>query len=196
MIKALIFDCFGVLIVDAMSVMLTELRQSNPAKADKVLELINASNRGVMDKLAARTAIAEQFDLALDIYIQAISSGEARNQPLLDFIAAQRDTYKTAVLSNVSQGGLSTRFPNEELRRYFDVIVESGAIGYAKPDIEAYELTAKALGVELDECVMIDDRAEYCRGAQAAGMQAILYQTFAQMKQDLSELKGQHTLAP
>jgi HAD superfamily hydrolase (TIGR01509 family) len=179
------------LITDALSVLLNGLRQSDPAKADRVVTLIEASNRGEMGKQEARSAIAELFGLTRDAYAEAIRKGEARNQPLLDYIAAQRATYKTAVLSNVGRGGLAARFPNDELQQYFDAVVESGAIGYAKPDRQAYLTVADKLGLRPDECLLIDDCLEYCRGATAVSMPSVLYQSFDQMKQDVAAAVGQ-----
>jgi HAD superfamily hydrolase (TIGR01509 family) len=58
----------------------------------------------------------------------------------------------------------------------------------AKPEPEAYEITADRLGVRLEECVMIDDRLELCEGAQAVGMKAIMYKGLKQLKTDLESL--------
>ena len=85
-------------------------------------------------------------------------------------------------------GGLLRRFPEGELTQYFDVAVASSEIGHAKPDAEAYTITAEKLEVAPEECVLIDDRSEYCDGARAVGMQAIVYEDFVQMKRELAGL--------
>src|SRR6185369_3482431 len=95
---------------------------------------------------------------------------------LLEYIAELRTQYKIGMLSNIGRGGLERRFAPGELDRYFDVVVVSGDIGYAKPEAEAYEITADRLGVRLDECVFTDDREGYCEAARGVGMQAISYQ--------------------
>jgi HAD superfamily hydrolase (TIGR01509 family) len=83
---------------------------------------------------------------------------------------------------------LLRRFGTEELGRYFDVAVASAEIGYAKPEAQAYEITADKLGVELTECVFTDDRGEYCEGARGLGMQAILYENLEQFKAELAKI--------
>jgi len=68
------------------------------------------------------------------------------------------------------------------------VVVASADIGFAKPEAEAYQITADRLGVRYDECVMIDDREDYCQGAIAAGMHAILYKSLVQLQRDLDRV--------
>jgi len=107
---------------------------------------------------------------------------------LLDYIEELLKTYKTAVLSNASRGRLKEIIGAEEVARCFDVIVESGSLGFAKPDPEIYEYTADQLGVRFDECVFTDDKEEYCQAARAVGMQTITYQSFDQFKTELEKL--------
>jgi putative hydrolase of the HAD superfamily len=80
------------------------------------------------------------------------------------------------------------RFSQDELNILFDVVVESGAIGFTKPDKNAYLYVAEKLGVTPSECVMIDDREDFCAGAEAAGMSSIMYQDFEQFKNGLDIL--------
>ncbi len=126
--------------------------------------------------------------IIFDCFGVLITDREGKNQELLDYIVDLRKNYKTGLLSNISIGGLGARFSPEELTHHFDAVVASGEIGYAKPEAQAYEITADKLGARLDECVFIDDREDYCAGAKGVGMQAVLYQSFDQMKQDLSRL--------
>ena len=188
MIKAIIFDCFGVIITDSLSVMLDEVRSSNPAKAKKILDYIERANKGLMDTTEARRAVAKEMDISLDEYIHKLFGNGVKNQPLLEYVKELRKEYKIAMLSNVSSGGLEARFSESELSEHFDVVVASFDIGFAKPQAQAYEITADKLGVRCDECVMIDDRQDYCIGARAAGMQAILYESLEQTKGEIQKL--------
>jgi len=72
------------------------------------------------------------------------------------------------------------------LDTYFDAVVASGDIGFAKPEARAYETVADMLDVRLDECVFIDDREIYVEGANAVGMKGVLFTSLKQLKQDLS----------
>lgn len=194
MIKAVIFDCFGVLVTDALSFMVEELRTTDPVKAGRIVALVGAGAAGRMDPQVARAAIAEMLGLSPAEYATRIKQEEVKNQELLDYIKQLRLRYKTGLLSNVLRNGLEARFPGDELPQYFDAVAASGDIGYAKPEAQAYEIIADRLGVRLDECIMIDDREEYCQGAQSVGMQAIQYASFDQVRAELERL-GVHPVA-
>ena len=113
---------------------------------------------------------------------------EVKNLPLLDYIIVLKTDYKIGLLSNVTSTGLHSRFSDDELTSHFDVVVTSGEVGFAKPDAQAFEITADRLGVKLDECVMIDDQPAFCEAAVRLGMQAIQYDSFDQMKHELRVL--------
>ena len=92
------------------------------------------------------------------------------------------------MLSNIGSAGVRRFFPEGLLEQDFDPIVESGVVGWAKPEPQAYEITADRLGVRLGECVFIDDRQEYVDGAVAVGMKGILYQNLPQLQKELEPL--------
>jgi len=186
--KAIIFDCFGVLITDALAVIVAELQLRDPAAADNIIAAVRAASAGTMAPEASRAAVAELLGLTAEAYAARIRDGEVKNHELLAYIAALRPRYKTALLSNIIPGGLAARFTPDELAAHFDVVVASGDIGFAKPEARAYEITADRLGVRLTECVMIDDREDYCSGAEGVGMQAVRYESFVQMRAALARL--------
>jgi len=188
MIKAVIFDCFGVIIADALSVMTSELHQTNPKAMNRVHTLLNQANTGQITSEESSREIAEIFGLSYETYRTQIATNEIKDEELLGYIQGLRGNYKTALLSNIPKGSLSRRFSDDELRQYFDEVVASGEIGYAKPEAQAYEIVAERLGVRLDECVFTDDREPYCEGAQAVGMKSIVYQDFQQFRAELEQL--------
>jgi putative hydrolase of the HAD superfamily len=188
MIKAIIFDCFGVLVTDALQVIVDELRSRDPTGADEVVALVRSANRGIIHPDESSKRIAEILGLSIEDYRAEIREGEAKDMRLLGLAASLRPRYKTAILSNIGEGSLLKRFTNAELDESFDAVVASGEIGYAKPEPEAYEITADRLGVRLDECVFTDDRLEFCEAARAVGMRAIDYKNFSQFKAELEKL--------
>ncbi|MDR7301282.1 HAD-IA family hydrolase [Haloactinomyces albus] len=72
---------------------------------------------------------------------------------------------RTALLSNADTG---PEWPDRS--ELFDVIVLSGVVGMAKPDVEIYRLTARKLGVAPYTCVFVDDLRSNVSGAVATGM--------------------------
>jgi putative hydrolase of the HAD superfamily len=73
----------------------------------------------------------------------------------------------------------------------FDVVFLSYKEGIAKPNPDAFRLAAEKLGLAPEECVMIDDIAENCEGAEVAGMQSIQHVTNESTIAQLTVLLGE-----
>jgi HAD superfamily hydrolase (TIGR01509 family) len=187
-IRAIVFDCFGVVISDALETLSSRLREVDPAAADRVSQLVRRSNRGLVDPAESSRQVAEILGLTYEQYRAQIAAGEVKNVELLHYIVELRSSYKTALLSNIGAGSLARRFTDAELAAHFDEVVASGEIGFAKPEAEAYRITAERLGIAPEECIFIDDRRPYCEGAQGVGMRTICYQNFAQFRRELEVL--------
>lgn len=188
MIRAIIFDCFGVIITDALQALREDFAQNNPDGARAIKDIVAANNRGFIEPGESNERIAAILGMSTGEFRKQIANGEAKNDKLLSYILNLRSNYKTAMLSNIAGSSLARRFPNDELATYFDVVVASGDIGFAKPEPEAYEIVADRLGVRCDECIFIDDRELFCAGATSVGMRAITYTNFAQFTYDLQQV--------
>lgn len=191
MIRAVIFDCFGVIISDALSLLVEELAVREPAKVAEMRAVAHAANKGIVSPEASTARIAELLGMSVEAYRQRIREGEVRDQRVLDYAKALRTQYKTALLSNITQQGIERRFPNDELHSYFDAVIVSSEIGYAKPEAQAYQIAAERLQALPGECVFIDDRADYVAAAQQVGMQGVVYTTFGACQQALTEVLHQ-----
>lgn len=117
---------------------------------------------------------------------------DSTNDKLFEFIAELKAEYKLGVLSNAGGDWLEQMFGKENA-----ALFDSTALSYetkeVKPRPRAYEIIAERLGVDVTECVFIDDSEGYCSAARDCGMQAILYrgtdQCIAEIKQLLSASK-------
>lgn len=186
MIRAVIFDCFGVVLSDSLQVLIDELATKNIAAAQEAKELVRAVNKGILEPSQTRPMIADLLGLSLAEYTKVLRSGEVKNLQLMHYIRSLRPEFKTGMLSNVGIGSLQKRFDAGELDAHFDTVVASGEIGFAKPEREAYLIVAERLGVLPEECVFTDDRESFCDGATSVGMQSILYTEFAQFTKELA----------
>jgi FMN phosphatase YigB (HAD superfamily) len=107
--------------------------------------------------------------------------GDDRDFPLLRaLLNARRHGLKTALLSNA--GGTAS----DEITELFDVVVMDGV----KPNVEAYERTAAALGVPAAECVFVDDLRGNVQGAVATGMVGVHHTDPATTLIELNALFG------
>lgn len=188
MIKAIIFDCFGVLVGRGFDETY-RFAGGNPQKDHEFIEtLLEKANRGQISQVEFRAKICDRLNITIEQYRNAIQEAEQPDYELLRYIKDLRKQYKVAVLSNVNTGVLERKIGEKWLQECFDACVVSADVGYIKPEREIYELTAKRLGVRISECVFIDDREKYTIAAKTIGMKTILYKNFAQMKQELEKL--------
>lgn len=93
---------------------------------------------------------------------------------------------RTALLSN----SWGNTYPRETWDGMFDTIVISGEVGLRKPEPEIYQLTAERLGLELAECVFVDDMQPNVDGARKLGMTAILHTSYDETRRELEALLG------
>lgn len=190
MIKAVIFDFFGVLYVNAVQLAWRELGGDTlpKDKQQKVIDAWQARWQGTLTPEEIIEITAEVLGITPQVWQSTITRHRdiELDRQLLDYIASLRSKYKTGLLSNVQK--LERYTPLDELEKYFDAIATSDKIGFSKPDPRAYYYILKKLGIRADESVFIDDIDRYCDVAQSIGMKTIEYQDFGQMKQELEIL--------
>jgi len=187
-IRAVVFDCFGVLYADEGLLYYQAVLPRYDEFRSRIFELDDQYDRGFVSQEEHDQQIAELTGLGYDEIRANVRRKRARNTALLDYIESLRVEYKVGLLSNIGRGGMDVFFDANERKKFFDATVLSGEIGIIKPDPRAFEAMAAKLGVSPSECVMIDDRAENCDGARTAGMRAVRYDSNQQIMRELDTL--------
>ncbi len=187
MIKAIIFDCFGVLAGTAYKE--TYRRAGGDTLKDNAFlsNLLLQANRGLITTSDLHKKTAERLGISVESWSEIVNESEQPNIELLEYVKQLKNHYKTAILSNAGARTLQKKFTDEQLA-LFDALVVSAEVGYIKPQAEIFQLTAERLGVEVNECVFIDDLEPYVEAAAAIGMKAIQFQDLNQMKTELRRL--------
>lgn len=186
MIKAIIFDCFGVVLTDGLRENYIYFGGDFDKDRERVVEILHEASAGRIESSAP--GIANLLNIPVDEWRKRNDDGHRIDYDVLAYAEELGKQYKVAMLSNIGKGGVGRFFEPGLLEQYFEPVVESAQIGYAKPEPNAYEITADKLGVRCDECVFIDDRLEYIEGAVAVGMNGILYQNLKQLKEELAKV--------
>jgi putative hydrolase of the HAD superfamily len=188
MVKAIIFDCFGVLIGKGFEYTY-RLAGGDPVRDRMFIEhtLIKA-NLGLISDTDFRESMAHKVGITSDAWSKAVKNAELLNTDLLVYIEKLRDKYKTAILSNANVGVLERKIGKDWLQKVFDEIVVSAEVGMAKPDPRIYRLVCENLGVEINECLYIDDRKSFIDEARQLGMEVLLYDNFVQFKLNMNKL--------
>lgn len=189
MIKAIIFDCFNVLIRDATKHLVEQMGEIDISKRREFSAVTHAVDKGIISDVEAAQAQSDLLGISLQEFLDIRNKGEVRNEPLIEYIRTLKGEYNLMMVSNiVSRERLDSRFLPGQLDELFDDVIASGEVGYIKPQPEIYTLAAARLGVRPDECVMIDDIPEFCEGARDVGMQAIQFLSNEQAISDLNTL--------
>lgn len=184
MIDAVIFDCFGVLFGSSVEILTA---QCPPENRNELADIFAQSDYGYITHDEFITEASRLLGYSTDHFRRVLSQAHVRNDTLFAVIRRLRQRYpmlKIGLLSNVGGDTINKLFTNEDLA-LFDARVLSYEEHIAKPNPEAFSLVAERLGIPVGRCIMIDDRAENCDGAEVAGMSAILYTTVANLKRDL-----------
>lgn len=77
-----------------------------------------------------------------------------------------------------------------DLDEVVDHIVDSCRVGVRKPDPRIFEIARERAGVPASECILVDDLAENCAAAVAAGWRAVRFLDAAQAISELDALLG------
>jgi len=185
MIRAIIFDCFGVLTVDVWLEFVTSLPLEQQAEASALNRVYDAGHLS-----------RDEFGRAMqDLtgkqprYVEDLPSNQLhKNADLLALIKELKSTYKIGLISNIGTNWVLEHFLTTEEQALFDTFIFSFEAGLVKPDERIYRLASERLGEPLGACVMIDDLERNCQGATDCGMQAIVYQNLTQMRSELNDL--------
>ena len=188
MIRALIFDCFGVLYSDGRSQIDSN---ASPEKKQEIQDLYKQSDYGYISRSEFLNQLSELTGLSLSEINQYTEQVYKRNDNLISHIKKLKHHYKIGMLSNVGEDFIESLFTKKERDNVFDEITLSCNVGVLKPSREAYELAAERLGVKPEECLFTDDIAKNVEGAELAGMNAILFTSNQQYIEDLNNFVKQ-----
>lgn len=173
MIKAIIFDCFGVLLQRDGHEFYKLVASKEKQKQINKLEI--QADLGEISEKEFNKQVAELAD-STPAKVLAETTMYTRNQEMLNFIHEMRERkFKVSVLTNVSKDTIGRFFTVDEQRNLFDDVVISSEVGLVKPDPEIFALAARRLALQPEECIFVDDTASNCRAAAESGIKAVAY---------------------
>lgn len=188
-IKAVIFDCFGVLIMAGH----VFLRRDHPELVGLINELQAKSDVGELSRGQFNATIGNIIGITPQQVDERYWGTNKYNQPMIDWAGELKKSgkYKIGMLSNISRDWMDVSLPFFDRQNLFDVEILSGDVKLVKPDPNIFILMASRLGVKPDECVMIDDVEKNINGARQVGMHGIVYESPEQSQIELEKLVSQ-----
>ncbi len=188
MIKAVLFDFFGVLYPDTFWGLANKYLPNRDDNVQQSLhELVRKADMNVIDQNDFWHEAAELFGVEIEqLELDRDSFGGVDSVLIEKIRDLKSQGMKTGIISNVGSGMVRGALGADS--GLFDIFVLSGDTGFVKPDPQVYEIAIEKLGVEPDECLFFDDIPRNVRGAEAVGMKAALYSGIHDYEKTIKEL--------
>ena len=186
--KAIIFDCFGVLVGKGFWNMYTLLGGDVKADSEYIDQQLAKVDLGQLSSQDFSQEMANRLGISIDKYTQAFREDERPNEALFAYIKDElKPNYKLALVSNATGDSVRRKIPADKLA-LFDEVLISGEVGILKPDPRLFHMALDRLGVEAHETVFVDDHQEYIQGAKNVGLQTIQFKDFDSFVRELQSL--------
>lgn len=196
MIKAIIFDCDGVLFDSEPYFELgtKELIRTYGIELSQEIFDRNIGGTGRMmcdDILKSYPSIPDDLDTITDKFFQYTDQYLMADniQPfdgLYDFVKSLHDKgYKLAIASSSPKYYVQHKLDLFNIAQYFDLMVCKDDVTKCKPDPQVYNVTVEKLGFNKEECIVIEDATNGIKSAKNAGLYCVAYKASI-VKQDTS----------
>lgn len=192
MIKAVIFDYFGVISSNHYWDKVAHFKDKGGSE-DELLDLAKRVNLGQLHWQRFLEAVASRSGQSPD-EIESIFERE-RLDPRIIALAKQLKEagYKTAILSNASHEFLEPIIKRAHLDSVFDKVIISSHFKLVKPDPRIYQIALDELGVTAKEAIVIDDSEVNVVTARELKIKAILYKSAEQLSADIMGVINDNT---
>ncbi len=184
MIRAIIFDCFGVLAEDGWTPLKRKYVGYDAEKAREIADLGKQNEFGLISTRDHNQRVAEL--MGIDVHtLRGALDKRVPNVELFAYIKKHlKPKYKIGFLTNANYDVLHQLFTAEQAS-LFDAAVLSYELKMIKPDERMFKLIAEKLGVDMSECLFVDDQERYCVEAERLGMSAIYFRSDEQFIKEL-----------
>jgi len=202
-IKALVFDCGGVVLRDRDDSRYARWEQRLGLARGTLRSRLYEGSLWSMAETGSMTESAFWQAAGKDLGLSPEESNELAGDAceswhvdpaVLALVQRARTRFQVAMLSNateVLEEKLQHTFGIIEL---FDPIINSAHVGIAKPDPAIYRETLRRLGVDAGEVLFVDDRAENVAAAANLGIHVIWFVSPIELERQLAPYLAPETI--
>lgn len=193
-IKAVVFDLGGVLLEPAVLQMITSLSNELGIERRQLVGFFKEHEedrlRGNVSEILIFEKAENKFDIKIEyktmLWLKTYQKYFKMRAEMFEVVSFLiRRKCKVGLLSNIDKA--TAEYIRYNMPLLFDEVVFSCNTGFIKPERQIYEMVLNKLQIFSEHVIMIDDRIENIEGAEAIGMQGILYTNFIQFKNDLEK---------
>ena len=201
MIKAIIFDIGGVIIIephDSWKIIFSELGPSIGISTDTLISNFKSNEHSIqigsitlLDLYRKLLKTLNRDDIEPEVLLQGHIalynkiSGKYDTK-LIDIIKKLRQKFKVACFTN-TEVEIALLNKERELFDCFDQIFISTEMGLRKPNPESYQYVIDKLKVKPGEAIFIDNNKEYVDAAEECGIKGILYKNVEGLVKELAK---------
>lgn len=188
MIKAVVFDFYGVICADSFYSWVDKHYLPNDPLRPYFAEVCEQSDTGKLTEAQFFQEISQLSGLTPAELRGELGGELIIHQDVVRIIdRLKHRKIKIGVLSN-SPTTLHKIIAGSGLVGYFDQILTSAETKYIKPEPAFFKLMLGRLQVEPAEAVFVDDHAKNVLGAEATGMTGVIYTNAKSLERQLAEL--------
>ncbi len=194
MIKAIIFDMGGVVLLIKAEDMFKKLSENLEIEYEKLWKLFNDNKKFLLSgKMSAREfseIVNKSFGInknVFKIWDKTLSEVVKVNEKTVGVINLLKPRYKLALITDTIDI-YESLVRKMGLYSLFDTLIISCEVGLVKSQKEIFKLASEKIGIAPEECVYIDDRAELIEIPKSMRFHTILFKNAEQLKKDLKSL--------
>ena len=117
--------------------------------------------------------IEDLISIKTRFYLELIKDNLKIYPGLVELIHWLHQKYTLALTTSSTFSEMETVMNKLQIGKLFKTIVTAEDVKHGKPDPEPYLLTAQKLGVDCEDCLVIEDSENGVRSAKSAGMKCV-----------------------
>lgn len=188
MYKAIIFDFWGVMYVDATYAWFRKYVPDYERLIDGLHDLSKEHDLGRLSPTAYVEAMSTLAKIPFEQVSRGIEEEVKPIQDMVDFVKELHENNRLALISNGNAQWLGIALEKSGLTDVFNPLVVSASVGMVKPNQDIFEFTLEKLGLSSGEVIFIDDREPNVKAAEGYGIKSLLFTEMNKLSKELSVL--------
>jgi putative hydrolase of the HAD superfamily len=196
--SAIVFDLGNVLIPFDYSIAINKLNQIEKGLGDRFFQYYKSNyslhRKFEKGKITESEFVSKMLEVVhhkidADTFCRLYADIFSLNEDVISLLPVLKKNYKLFLLSNTDSIHKKYGWEKYEFLKYFDKLILSFEVGAVKPEEKIYRAVEKASGFDSIEHFFIDDIQEYVNGAKNIGWDAVRFEGYEKLINDLKERK-------